>query len=284
MNFQLIWPSLPLRPYLQFYGLLEAKASKQEVISDIIPPYPCKGLIFCLEERPEARFFNQKLDLNATEGYFMPQCTQSWAMQISGNLKMLGIFFKAGMFRHLFPYPAKDLTDKHVTFEDANALALMDLQTQLLTAMPLKEKIQLIEKFLIRRISLSGFKPSLIDKAMFLLDRQHPASSVDGLAKKIGVSDRYLRKLFIEEIGIPPKAFLRIRRFNIAFNLMRSNQFKNLSDIAYLLQYTDQSHFIKEFRHFTGTTPFRFNNQDHPLHEKLFWRDNEIVLNKKVAW
>lgn len=275
MKYQLIWPSPGLRRYIQFYGLLEVKGDALEVVEGLIPPYPSKGLIFSLEENPSARIYNKSFDVKATEGYFMPQCTSSWHMQITGQLKMLGVFFRPGMFRHFFDFPARELTNKVLEFENTKVRGLAELRQQLLGADALGRKIQKVEYFLKTQLARSRFRHTLTDHALFFLQRKGAGCSVDALKEELGVSSRYFRKVFYQDIGIPPKAFLRIHRFNMAFQTLRAGRYRKLSDIAYQLDYYDQSHFIREFKYFTGATPLQFMKQDRPLHNKIYWQDGE---------
>lgn len=69
---------------------------------------------------------------------------------------------------------------------------------------------------------------------------------------------KYIERIFKKHVGITPKLYCRIIRFNHAFRLLNTNF--NLTDIAYQCGYFDQNHFIKEIKHFTGYTPkFLFN-------------------------
>lgn len=266
---------MPLRPYIQFYGLLHVNERDGKVTEGLIPPYPCKGLIFSLEERPLARIHNQDFDVKATEGYCMPQCTHSWRMQITGRVSMLGVFFRPGMFRHFFKLPAPELTNRTLDFTDAGAPELKALQQRLQEPTGPRAKAQMVEQFLKQQLTRSSIRPTLTDHALSFLRRQGPGCSVDALTNELGVSGRYFRKVFYQDMGIPPKTFLKINRFNKAFQLLKAEQFDKLSDIAYRMQYYDQSHFIAEFKHFTGTTPLQFLRQERPLHGKIYWREGE---------
>ncbi len=64
---------------------------------------------------------------------------------------------------------------------------------------------------------------------------------------------KFIERLFKKYVGLAPKLYLRIIRFNHAFRLL--NQNFNLTDLAYQCGYFDQNHFIKEIKHFTGQTP-----------------------------
>jgi AraC-like DNA-binding protein len=76
-------------------------------------------------------------------------------------------------------------------------------------------------------------------------------------------------------------------RFEKALSLIRSNSFDNLSDIAYHLDFTDQSHFIKDFKEFSGFTPKVFLSQNRPLEEtstSLVPQDGVITLNHLITY
>jgi len=56
-------------------------------------------------------------------------------------------------------------------------------------------------------------------------------------------------------IGITPVLFARICRFQTALTLLRQGRFHSLTDIAYTLDYYDQTHFIHDFKLFSGASP-----------------------------
>ncbi len=67
-------------------------------------------------------------------------------------------------------------------------------------------------------------------------------------------SERYIQKLFLDNVGITPKSFSNIHRFNKSLQLIQTADLP-LTSIAYDCGYYDQAHFIKEFKKFTGLTP-----------------------------
>ena len=62
-----------------------------------------------------------------------------------------------------------------------------------------------------------------------------------------------------------PKYYAKVLRFNYAFGLKRANPALDWFDIIYDCGYFDQTHFIKEFRHFTGQPPVAFYSKPHPI-------------------
>ena len=78
-------------------------------------------------------------------------------------------------------------------------------------------------------------------------------------ARTVGLSERQLERLFLERVGISPKRYARLRRFELARRLVAAGQ--ALGDVAYAAGYADQAHLTREFRVFSGTTPRRFRQR-----------------------
>jgi AraC-like DNA-binding protein len=68
------------------------------------------------------------------------------------------------------------------------------------------------------------------------------------------VGERYLQQLFQKYIGVSPKFFARIVRFSYIFKVIKDED-PNWADVVYEAGYYDQSHFIRNFKAFTGEDP-----------------------------
>ena len=75
------------------------------------------------------------------------------------------------------------------------------------------------------------------------------------MLKRLNVSERQFERRFVRAVGVSPHHYIRIVRFQEAMRLIKANQFERLSDVAYDLNYVDQSHFIKDIKAFSGYTP-----------------------------
>ncbi|WP_223785938.1 AraC family transcriptional regulator [Myxococcus sp. AS-1-15] len=84
------------------------------------------------------------------------------------------------------------------------------------------------------------------------------SGTVNDVAGDIGVSDRHLRRVFRETVGVGPKAFARLVRFHRALRAASEDEHAPWADIAADAGYYDQAHLIAEFRAFTGLTPQGF--------------------------
>ena len=78
---------------------------------------------------------------------------------------------------------------------------------------------------------------------------------IDDLCDESGVSIRHVDRLFREHLGVRPKTFARIARFQNAITLLKSDPGSTMADVAARCGYYDQSHFVHEFRRFAGAPP-----------------------------
>ncbi|MCG6141597.1 helix-turn-helix domain-containing protein [Leptospira mtsangambouensis] len=81
------------------------------------------------------------------------------------------------------------------------------------------------------------------------------------LSKKHGLSERTLQRRFQNYVGLTPKKFSTIIRFQSSLNEINTENKFSLTDIAYVSGYSDQSHFIRQFKSFTKQKPFQFREK-----------------------
>lgn len=79
---------------------------------------------------------------------------------------------------------------------------------------------------------------------------------INDIAAKHKISRQYLNRIFIQHIGKSPSEFRKIHRFRNAISEKQKSG--NLTQLSYLAQFYDQSHFIRDFRGFTHFTPSDF--------------------------
>jgi AraC-like DNA-binding protein len=88
--------------------------------------------------------------------------------------------------------------------------------------------------------------------------RRLQSRSVASVAENLGVSERHLRRVFREVVGLSPKAFFKVMRFERALKAARDGRNPGWSEIAVDAGYYDQAHMIADFRSIAGTTPREF--------------------------
>lgn len=90
--------------------------------------------------------------------------------------------------------------------------------------------------------------------------------SVHALEEYTGYSSRYINRVFHEMLGINPKTFCRIMKFQTAIEKLNQNPLGRLTDLAAAYGYCDQAQFIHDFHQYTGTTPKAYQKKIREIH------------------
>jgi AraC-like DNA-binding protein len=123
------------------------------------------------------------------------------------------------------------------------------------------DALQLLVTFVRERLARNDVAHALLRASMESLRRGAGAMRVRELARRLGVSERHLRRLMVDETGIPPRPFARIQRFHAL--LRDSDLFPHPSWAALAAHhgYADQSHLIREVQHLAGVSPTRLHDE-----------------------
>jgi AraC-like DNA-binding protein len=131
----------------------------------------------------------------------------------------------------------------------------VELERQLLSANSTDERVFRLNHFLINQLKQTNKRDELIELALDHIRDNIVSITVQDLVATFNISERKFQKRFARVVGIPPQLFIRVRRVNEALRLMHSGQYERLSDVAYALNYYDQSHFIRDMKSFSWVSP-----------------------------
>jgi len=147
--------------------------------------------------------------------------------------------------------PALELSDSHVALEELlPAARVVEATERLQAARDDRARVEVVEELL---LELPFARDPLVTQGIELLANAGEGASVARVARSLGVSERQFERRFKARVGLTPKHFARLQRFERAVNLARSAP--SLSVAAQDAGYYDQSHFIRDFRGFVGVTP-----------------------------
>lgn len=133
-----------------------------------------------------------------------------------------------------------------------------EIEQQILNANSTLERIKLIEKFLLDRLTDIETIDRIVKSTIETIVTANGRLSVDELSRQTNLNRRQLLRKFSSAIGLSPKQLSRTIRLQSALKMLLNDQFSNLADLAYENEYYDQAHFIKEFKEYTGSTPKEF--------------------------
>ena len=264
MTYKEIKPGNLLKQYVKCYYIYES--ATDAAFEDTVFPSGCVEIIFNLG--------SGKWQTAAGDGFVTNPSIELWGQIIQplpirsiGKNTMLGVrFLPHGAA--LFLNNKVDLFNNQVVdFRDVSDDAVRILYAQLSEARTWDERIGLVESFLIQRLSLAerGFdKVAMVNAIMHELRQDHFFDNIENVAARYGISSRYLQKLFLQYTGLTPKLYSKINRFQNSLRLVTKKD-ASLTSIAYDCGYFDQSHFIREFKSFTGYTPSGYSGDNSPV-------------------
>ena len=178
------------------------------------------------------------------------QITGPMLVRPTGSVKLCGIRFRPYGAGPILNAPIHELTG---CVAELNALAprvWRELE-QLDATGPFTAISGLLDRVMANRVSGSNdLMASITDE----IASTGGAIDIAGLAAQAGLSSRQMERRFKSAVGIPPKLFCRIQRFQRVFQVMESER-GSWIDAALNCGYYDQAHLIRDFREFAGETP-----------------------------
>lgn len=130
-------------------------------------------------------------------------------------------------------------------------------------------RIQMLEFLFLQSIN-PDFHTDRIKEVLFTIYNDNELK-VGNIAKKLSINESTLYRLFMDQIGQNPKSFLRTVRFRSVLKTLLHHEKMQLTSLAYQSDYTDQSHFIRDFKRITGHTPGKLKEKTKVQQEQLAW-------------
>jgi len=191
------------------------------------------------------------------------QIRNHFYLENTGAVGMVAIKFQPWALRLLFDLDMASLVDTVLEIEGDLALSLNELKIICISQDLFEQKIAKIEAWFRKIIASKTLSISNAERAVKNLIESNGSVSLKELHKQYSLSERSFERYFKEYIGVTPKFYSRILRFSHIFLLLQEQKEPDWSDISLQAGYYDQSHFIKNFKEFTGENP-----TDYPFFER----------------
>jgi AraC-like DNA-binding protein len=236
------------------------------VTTQISSQNPLYGIVFCYYQ------FNLKADSSSIlhtlpdasvdvifqySGYrISAYAAGSYKSMVSSTFKncdfIFGIRFHPGKLGNLFQCSAASLSEAHYDINDF--LKGNHILTALMDANTFEARISILEPFLIKRLN-NYLVPLVIEESLKQMMETDGNITIEILADKLGYTSRYLRKIFTEFVGVSPKLFCQIIRFQKSFYYYTRQDGIPLCSLAMDYGYYDQSHMNREYVKLTNESP-----------------------------
>jgi AraC-like DNA-binding protein len=182
--------------------------------------------------------------------------TKSMLLDTSAPFNVFGVSFKPGGGFPFLPMPAGELQNLQVPLEAVwSAAQARALSEELVEACTPVRKFHVIERAL-TAVVRNRFAPHpAVRYAVAALGHASHPRSISSIVDRVGISQRRFIELFRNEVGVTPKAYARVQRFQQVLASIEHATEVDWTEVALSCGYFDQAHFVHDFREFAGVTP-----------------------------
>lgn len=243
-------PTEALRHFINCYWHIDSEGDTAIEAQKIVPDgYPEIILHYgsSYEINLEGSWQTQSLHLLAG------QIRHYFYLRNTGASGMIGIKLQPPALTCLFGLDQSTLTGKVIDLPERITQVLSPVISALKTDMNTTAIFNQLDTLFLNQTDQAVLAPK-VDTALGLIMERNGNIGVNELTETIGCSERKLERLFKRFVGLSPKFYARIIRLSYIFELMQEGD-KSWSDLVYDSGFYDQSHFIKNFKEFTGEDP-----------------------------
>jgi AraC-like DNA-binding protein len=242
--------------FVRCFWTLDSPVAAMPVMQRIVPD-GCMEMIFHYGDlyrqyAADGRFILQP------RAFVFGQVTSALDIAPTGATGIFAVRFQPEGFLPLAMIPLRAMENRAVPLEELFGAAGRQLEKEVLETSHTPERIKAVEGFLRDRLAAPEAIDRVVRSGISLLLEQNGHLSVDALSRQLNINRRQLERRFAAVIGLSPKQLARIIRLQAALKILLSGQYTSLTSLAYEGDYYDQSHFIKDFKEFTGISPGKF--------------------------
>lgn len=258
MIFQAHIPIFPLNRFIEVLLYFE-RAEHAHTVDRFLPNGDTEILID-FNDAPQFIYDNNSLkEIQA--------CNHVWASGVrtepitipSGNgATMMVVSFKKGMAAPFFPFPMEEIADSVIDADLIWGSEFGDLRERLVEERDVARRFSLLERSLLKMFGPRLDVNPCVEFAVNEMTLNPDRISIARMNEKIGYSQKHFTEMFRRSIGVTPKSYLKIMRFQKAIRTIDAASTIEWDMIAQDCGFYDQAHFINDFKHFSGFTPEQY--------------------------
>jgi len=248
-------PSIALRPYVHSIFTMQSQDNNAHTN---LPFYP-DGLPGIMFQQSENGCYLLPKKKKLSELFLYGQTLEPISIDVKGPFKFV-VF-------QLFPFVSKYLLDIHPKELNDDCYDLLQIEQlavdihleKLQNATNFEDCIRILSEILAILIANDPLKPDdRIQNAIHLILQNNGQISVKEVRDQVFLTERTLERRFINQVGLTPKQFAKIIQFKSSLHQLKASKTPELINVGLDSGFSDQSHFIRTFKRYTGKTPSTF--------------------------
>lgn len=251
MNYDIAKPSELLAPFVRCYWSLDVAVTGLPEPYRVVP----QGCV-------ELMFFYKTPYADCHTGSSLPhavilgQQSSYLDLQALGDVGIFSVLFKPHGAKVFFKTPLNEVTNLSVSLCDFSGKNSSELIERIVLARTNAERVQIIESYLLARIREKELEEfNRIEQVMNSVRELRGEISIDQMSYISCLGRRQLARVFQKVVGMTPKQYLKIVRFQHVLNTKQLNPKINLTHLAFECGYHDQAHFANDFKRISGESP-----------------------------
>ena len=256
-SFKKYEPTGATKEVIKFYYTMNS--GSDEATSSFLSNYPhgTMDILFVLSGGIHVKTLDSDQE-NGPGIIVIAQQEANFKIRIDPGTRIVGVVFKAEAFPKIFNFPLKELTNAWTDITDHVDTDYLMLIEQLNNIADGGKQIQQVERFLGKQLAQHNVSFDEFDNLIQHVRDQFGSVSIEELAYHAIMSMRTLQRKMNNRLGLSPKSYSRIIRFNYSMLLIKEYPDLDWHDVLFKCGYFDQMHFIKDFKQYTGQSPGAF--------------------------
>lgn len=247
-------PARGLEQFVRFYVQREAQIRT----SVVVHPVPARiGPLIEFDFRDPIRILDLEEGVKRKSPVVTivgPQTYRRIQMHLTGSLESFVIMFQPAGLHRLFSIPMHELTDRDYEADSVLGGIIAQVRQRLGEARSFQERVRLVDRLLLYQSRRSS-GPDSISAVVHRILGGAGSVNIPALADRAGFSLRQFERRFLPQMGMPPKLFARIARFEAALETKARFAARTWTEVAHDFGYFDQMHMVHDFEELTGETP-----------------------------
>ena len=264
MIYRLHIPAPPLSQFIDFFFYYEGYQAAHTM--EKLLPDGSVDLLIDLTDTPKKLYKNE-------EGTSYESFSKSWISGMKTDYilidasvsNMIGVHFKPGGCYPFVHFPMAELNNQTIHLDEIWGSDVNSLRETILHEPVIEKRFAVLEQYFLAKGKGKMEGHALVSYSVGQLIRSPQQWTIRHLSDKTGVTPKHLITLFKKYVGLSPKMFSRINKFQKVIGLIEAQKKIDWSMLAYECGYFDQAHFIKEFRDFSGINPAAYLDKRGPF-------------------